>query len=792
MRILLTIAVVFVTLLAKAQDDKTPIYQITQPYLYSPDERVIYLDLNEANLLPTDFKDTDTYNIYYNDPALNSRIDPAYQCRLILPDSSNSSNDILTVNQEVPMQLIGKPVLEITLNSPMKYGSYDIRVVRDNKKLRWRKLEVQEPDPQFGGFMVKYPNRQDTVDVNTITFDGNESLRGMLVKLKDNPFYPEVKIGGLPLDPVTEGPFKGFYKAGEEWNEVIPDALNKIDPQLEIRRTLATEYEAVYSDGRVIRLPVPVIESSLNEILSATESNFEFKLRVKNVFGIPKIHYRNVQSGDLLYADGTTQKTSLNGDILSFALTLDRSKYTVKEKSIEFIVENQDGMESEPFITRLQQNPEGVTTRLLNQNTPFMAGFDSRVEFKLGISETEFNKDSAISIIINGSEQVLKDPGFSLDMKSVDGLVRFPENKEGDLNFFFSYTDRYQNQKTLQGTLSNIILKPEVKIVTPLRSANGVYQTPVGQSFTINSIATEKLQLIEPKEELNFLSYSNNSMIDGRIVFTISNPVPTGKKFSLSFRYETHAIKTFDFKVVKGIDLSKLIVVGQPGDTDEDSKKDFPGYGLYKGKVPLKISINNQLPVDYSGMKAILMDHNGVVKGEGYYLNSADDEYNFLIDVESAGIRPGDLFYVTYANPGSENFKQKYYYERTGVEQLLKVSTGLSAGTIYFKEKMLNDSTSLPNAEFTNGLNLTLSYNPNGSFFRGQKKNLSKQRLGIAFTVSALEGERVKMRMGAGVNIFETIVLGVDWGISKQDQRAGLYIGVVSTFANIAGVFGGG
>ncbi|MEL6558776.1 MAG: hypothetical protein AAFQ94_11370 [Bacteroidota bacterium] len=792
MRILLTLLALVVTFLAKGQDDKTPVYQITQPYLYSPEERVIYLDMNEAILLPADFKETDSYKIYYNDPTSNNRIEQAYQCRLILPDSADTSNDIMSVDQEVPLQLVGRPVLEVTLNSPMQYGSYDIRVVRDNQKLRWRKLEVQEPDPQFDGFFVKYPNRETIDEVSRISFDGNESLRGMLVKLKDNPFYPEIKIGGLSLRPVTEGPNKGFYQAGAEWNEVIPDALNKIDPQLEIKKTLGTQYETVYAEGRVISLPVPVIESSLNEILSATESNFEFKLRVKNVFGIPKVHYRNALAGDLLYANGTTQKTKLNGDILSFELTLDQSKYTVTEKSIEFIVENQDGMESMPFITKLQQNPEGVTTRLLNQNTPFMAGFDSRVEFKLGISETEINKDSAVYIAINGTEQKLIDPGFSLDLKSVNGLVSFPENKEGDINFFFSYTDRYQNPKTLQGTLSNIILKPEVKIVTPLRIINDVYEAPVGQSFTINAIATEKLQLIEPKEELNFLSYSNNSMIDGRIVFTISNPVPTGETFSLSFRYETHAIKTFDFKVVKGIELSSLIVVDEINDAENTADSKPLNYGIYKGVDPLKISVNNQMPVDYSGMKATLMDHEGVVKGEGYYLNSADHEYNFLIDVESAGIRPGDLFYITYANPGSENFKQKYYYERKGVEQLLKVSTGLSAGTIYLKEKMLNDSTNLPNAEFTNGLNLTLSYNPNGSFFRGQKKNLSKQRLGIAFTVSALEGERVKMRMGAGVNIFETIVLGIDWGLSKQDQRAGLYIGVVSTFANIAGVFGGG
>ena len=791
MRISLMLVAVFATFLAKAQADKTPVFKISQPYLYNPAERVIYIDMSIAELLPSDFQDTDNYKIYYNDPVKNSRVEYVSQCRLILPDTSSFNRDVMPGETIVPMELRTKPVLEIIMNTPLKYGSYDIRVVRNNKIARWRKLSVWEPDPKFDGFSIMYSGKETFEDADRIIFDGNESLRGMLVRLRGNPFYPEIRIGGLALKPVTDGPFKGSYKAGVEWNDVIPDALNKVDPQVEIRRTLANTFETVYTNKRIISLPSPQIQSSLNEILNATESNFEFKLRVKNAFGTPKIHYRNVQSGNLLYAAGTTQKTKLNGDILSFELTLDRSKYTVDEKGIQFVVENQDGIESDPFISYLSQKPEGVTTRLLNQNTPFMAGFTSRVEFKLGTSETAINKDSAITIAINGSKQELKEKSYSLDMKTVNGLIRFPENKEGDLSFFFSYTDQFNNKKNLQGILNNIMQKPEMKIVTPLEQVNKVYHVPVGQSFTINAIATEKLQLIEPEKELNFLSYSNNSMIDGRMVFMLNNPVPTGKTFSLSFRYETHAIKTFDFKVVKGVDLRKVIMVGQPED-DISENNDSLTYGIYKGNQALKVSVNNQLPVNYSGMKATLMDHKGVVKGEGQYLNSADDEYNFLIDVESAGIRPGDLFFITYSNPGSENFKQKYYYERQGVEQLFKVSTGLSAGTIYFKEKMLNDSTNLPNAEFTNGLNLTLSYNPNGSLFRGQNKNLSKQRFGIALTVSALEGEKVRMRMGAGVNIFETIVLGIDYGISKQDKRAGLYIGVVSTFANIAGIFGGG
>lgn len=776
---------------AQEKKSKAPEISISKLVEYHPNERILHIDLSSIQLSASDWKAGDKYSLYVYNSETESDVKTNHKC-VLKYNKINFGADVETegeiaFNEEVNLgedDHLDRPVLEIMLKSQLSYGAYKIKVERNGAPLRYRTLKIVEPDPVFAGLSIIYPGESIITDQNHIKFDKNLSRRGMLVRLDSNVVYPEISIGGLPLKPVKKGPYIGFYEAGAEWSDVIPSDLEKVAPALMVKKTLIDKLFEVELTSRIIDLPEPIIESSLNNTLNSIESNFTFKLRVKNVYGKPYIHYKNAPGSDLLPGDdsGTTQVTSFVNGVLSFQLTLDKSKFSRDAKSIEVIIRNEHGKNSEPYFVKLSQKPVGVTARLINKNSPYMAGFESPVEFKLASDEAKLNSNKEVKVRLAGIENTLTTNGLSLDRSSIKGNIFFPDSVEGDLNFLLIYFDENQIKKTIKGTFEGVKVKPEVSINTPLKQTGESYLVPKGQSFEIRSSVQENVELITPTEDLDFLSYPTTNLTNGKIKFTVNSLVPTDKEFKLSFRYGTHTIKTFDFKVAKGINLKTLLAE----EDFQDSVRTFSGV------ENLKLKIYNEQPINYSGMKASLLDHTGTAIGDENYLISNESDYTFLIDVATTSIKPGDLFYIKLSNPGSESFKLKYYYKRTKLKDIIHISTGLSAGTIYFSEKMLNDSTNLPNAEFTNGINLTFTYNPNSTFFRGQNQRFSKQPIGLAFTLSALQGDKVRTRIGAGVNFFETIVVGIDRGIGKVDTRAGLYIGVVSSFANIAGLFGGG
>ena len=751
---------------------------ITQTVKFVSGTQNLSIDMRSSSLILSDFNVTDNYELYFVDALSGNELITDVICELKLNRLQINADGIINDDNVTPIESINKPILKLSLPADLNYGDYIIRVVRDNNIIRRRKLRVIEPDAVFSGMTVKYPDGLTETGQSQVKLNGNTSLRGMRIKLDGNIMYPKIKIGGIELlpDPLN----KGYYKAGKEWEPVVPDNLEKIEPTLSYKRTLSDRYEQLAFD--VLDLPNPKIHESLNNILIGNESLFEFKLKVENVYGNPKIFYKNINGGDLLSGSGQgfTQKSELKDGNLEFETTLNKNNFDVSGKNIEIIIENPNGKRSNRYIVTLKQNLVGVTATLRDKDSPYMAGFSSPILFTLAANEADINPAKRIDIGLLNKNFSLPSENISEDFRSVTGLIQIPEKAKGSTTFSF----KYNNGKTILGILNDIKEQPKVDVVTPLEKNNNRFNIPVGQKFRLRSKISSDVKLTKGTEELSFLTFDKTTFESGEIVVSVSNTAPIGQEFSLIIKHRNHELSNIAFNIVEGIELTETLILN-------DKKKGLD-IDDFSGQENLNLQIKKDLSIDYSGFKASLIDNGGNRIGEDYFLIANRSGYSFNIDVATTSIKPGDIFYVKLSNFGSRSIKRKYYYKRTKLKDHLSFSTGISAATFYLEEKELDDTTSLPNAEFINGINLTITYNPNGRVFRWQKQDIGKQPLGIALTFSAIEGDNIRTRLGIGINFFEKIVLGLDQGLRKGDRRAGIYVGAVSSFADIASLFGSG
>ena len=657
--------------------------------------------------------------------------------------------------------------LGITPKRELPHGNY-VLVVRDKdtqKVIHRRILTLIHPEPIINKITIRYP---DGVTANNLlTINPNHDLKKVQFELEgehlDNEFK-SVSIQGLALKKVVNT--SNTYVSENDWTASKLKSINLEDPKLSIERYNVTE---TYTTGIKLKVMPPVITDNLVKKINAGQSRFLLTLNVSNLFPRAQLKLAEFANGNVLAEediyDGATVDIK-SGTIAQYVLF---SEGALNSGNARFTVQviNRDGGESKVETIQIQVQEAAVIALPLISTKPFMEEVPTMVKFTRSDNAAAFQFTGDVILALNGTHLLINPRNMDGALNQFSAEVVFPEGVDASIPF-----ELQNNGNSWKGYFEGIIDKPKVE--------DDFRAVQAGSSFVLHINGhSDKLTAILRSEDKG-VKLTDNDFKDGAIEIRVDKKVPAKTTFSVVMYYQDHALETLTFKVEdwpKPEDIAEFNI----GDVIYPVNTKTRLVLLDESPIVLQ-SKKNALENATSNLTVQLIKANGTKLGTPQSFIYDDDQKIARTELSpyGFGLGGGDEFMIELLNPLSQPVIQRGYVKRKFSERLL-ANAGVSAVSIFFKERLDENGVVLPKTTLISGVNLGVYYLPENLWDAG-----GKRPFGFGLNLMAQEeSNTVKVRLGTSALLFETLSVGLSFG---QSQMA-FFMGANISFLDFTKVF---
>ena len=657
--------------------------------------------------------------------------------------------------------------LGLTPKKKLAYGNY-ILVVRNKdtqKVIHRRVLTLIHPEPNVSNILIRYPDGSTTSNVFNI--NPNSDFKNVTFEFEGDHLdsdFKSVSIQGLMLQKVPNK--SNSYVTGSDWTASKLKSINLENPKVTFERYNVPK---VYTAGVVIKVNPPVITDNLVKKISAGQSRFLLTLNVANLFPRAQLKLAELDNGNILAEEGIYDGAKVDIQSGTIAQHVIFSDGALKSGNARFSVQviNRDGGESNIETIQVQVQEVAITALPVIRTKPFMEEIPTQVLFTRSDNAAAFQFKGDVILQINGTHLVLEPRNIDGALNQFTAEVVFPAGIDTSIPF-----ELQNSSNSWKGYFEGIVKKPIV--------VDETREIHAGSSFLLHIDGHSEKITATLRSDESGVKQKDNDFTDGAIEIRVDNNVPTNSIFSVVLYYLDHEIETITYKVIewpKPEDIAEFKI----GKTiyPVDSKTiivlmdDNPIVVQSKKNEPKNVTSNLTMQLIKSNGNKLGTPQSFIYDEDKKIASTTLSPYGF-------GIRGGDEFMIELLNPLSQPVIQRAYVKRKFTERLL-ANGGVSAVSIFFKERIDKNGDVLPKTSLMSGVNL-------GVFYMVENVQGSGRRRPFGYGLNLMaqeESNDVKVRLGASMLLFETLSLG----LSAGDNQLAFFIGANVSFLDLSDLF---